>query len=234
MLVAVCGDCRENRQEVCGLLRKYKEKKKCGIEIAEYSCGTALCEDQDTLSRCGILFLGVNEGKGDGLQTARRVKTLYPDIHVVLVAASIGCALEGYKVKASRCLVRARLSETFEECMDDILREIKLAQRRFLFPFVEGEMMLPAARIVYVETEGHKNVFHTVDAVYSLYRKLDVIEEELRSAGFVRIHRSFLVNMGYIERLSGYVLQLSTGQKLSVPKTRYAQVKREYALYKGL
>lgn len=39
--------------------------------------------------------------------------------------------------------------------------------------------------------------------------------------------------MKYITQISSYVMTLTTGKKIPVPKARYAQVKREYMLYKG-
>ena len=56
---------------------------------------------------------------------------------------------------------------------------------------------------------------------------------EFKDMGFVRAHLSFLVNMKYITQISSYVMTLTTGKKIPVPKARYAQVKREYMLYKG-
>ncbi len=233
MLVAVCDDCMKDRQKIKDLLLQYSEQKNQDTEIAEYVSAAALCEDKEVLGRCSILFLNIGKETARDLQAAKKIKTLYPHIQLVLVTAFLSYALEGYKVKASQCLLKETLTETFAECMDTILEELGQKQNIFQFPFVEGSVKLAASQIIYVETEGHKNVFHTTDAAYSLYRKLDEIEKELQASGFVRIHRSFLVNMQYIERLSSYVLQLSTGQELSVPKTRYAHVKREYALYKG-
>ena len=58
-------------------------------------------------------------------------------------------------------------------------------------------------------------------------------KNEFNDMGFVRAHLSFLVNMRYITKISGYVMTLTTGKKIPVPKARYAQVKREYMLYKG-
>ena len=51
--------------------------------------------------------------------------------------------------------------------------------------------------------------------------------------GFVRIHQSFLINMRYIGKLSSYVMVLITGKEISVPKSRYPEVKRQYTLFKG-
>ncbi|MCM1102929.1 MAG: LytTR family transcriptional regulator [Clostridium sp.] len=120
-------------------------------------------------------------------------------------------------------------------------------QTALSFPFVGGEHLLDVSDILYIETDRHQNIFHTPHASYRLYQKLDEIEKRLAPYGFVRAHRSFLVNMRYIRKISSYVLKLSMtaepgdhlaenadGQsfvEISVPKSRYAHVKKAYADY---
>lgn len=101
------------------------------------------------------------------------------------------------------------------------------------FSFVGGKKSIKVDEIIYIETARHKNIFYLEDQTYSIYKKLDEIEAELEGMGFIRIHQSFLVNMRYIEKISSYVLYLSTGKELSVPKARYPEVKRKYMLFKG-
>lgn len=125
-------------------------------------------------------------------------------------------------------------------------KESEQTNQKLRFSFVEGERVFDASDIFYVETDRHKNIFHTTHASYRLYQKLDEIEKRLAPYGFVRVHRSFLVNMRYVKKISSYVLRLSetkneTGAltempaehsiEISVPKSRYAYVKREYADY---
>ncbi|MCD7836265.1 MAG: LytTR family transcriptional regulator [Lachnospiraceae bacterium] len=100
------------------------------------------------------------------------------------------------------------------------------------YRFVEGNINLNVDEIIYIETNGHKNIFHLKDRSYSVYKKLGDIEDELRAEEFVRAHQSFLVNMRYIEKISSYILTLTTGMEISVPKPRYREVKRRYAMYK--
>ncbi|MDE7007155.1 MAG: LytTR family transcriptional regulator, partial [Lachnospiraceae bacterium] len=90
-----------------------------------------------------------------------------------------------------------------------------------------------ADEIIYIETARHKNIFYVGDQTYSIYKKLDEIEEELKGMGFIRIHQSFLVNLRYVDKISSYVLYLSNGQELSVPKARYPAVKKQYMQYIG-
>ena len=46
------------------------------------------------------------------------------NFQVVLVTAYMNYALDGYKVKASRFLLKDNLADTIEECMDDLIAEI--------------------------------------------------------------------------------------------------------------
>ena len=225
MKIAVCDDSREDRGSLRALLEA------CGhdFEIKEYGSGAELCGDMDYIRDCGIVFLDINMEGMDGLEVARQIKAECPKIHIVLVTAYVNYALDGYKVKASRFLLKDDLEQTLQECMDDILQEKRVVE----FGFVEGNMRLKVDDIIYIETSKHKNVFYTKEQTFSIYKKMDELEEDLKGMGFVRIHQSFLVNMKYIERISSYVTILTTGKEISVPKSRYPEVKRQYTLFKG-
>ena len=99
------------------------------------------------------------------------------------------------------------------------------------YSFVEGSARLDVEDIKYIETNRHKNVFYTRERAYSIYRKLDELEQDFAGKGFVRIHKSYLVNMRYVEKISSYKMLLITGEELSVPKARYPEVKRQYMLF---
>ena len=115
---------------------------------------------------------------------------------------------------------------------EDIPTGIKRDNQILEFSFVEGKVSLKPEDIIYIETSRHKNFFYTKTQVYSIYKKLSDLEQELEDYGFVRIHLSFIVNMRYIEKISSYILRLTNGKEISVPKSRYAYVKETYAAYK--
>ena len=191
MNIIICDDRISDRKNLSDLLSDYGEKKNYEFAITEYESGEQLCEEQSALEACQLLFLDINMQGMDGLKTAMRIKEKYPKLPVVLVTAYMNYALDGYKVKASRFLLKDNLADL------------------------------------------HKNVFYTEKGTFQIYKKLDELENELKNMGFVRAHLSFLVNMKYITKISSYVMTLTTGKKIPVPKARYAQVKREYMLYKG-
>lgn len=233
MLIAVCDDCSKDRQKVKRLLLEYGKYAGQSVRIKEYASGVELCSDMNRLKEYTMIFMDVNMEQEDGLVTARKIKDLYPELPIILITEFISYALEGYRVKADRFLIKEDLEFTLPECMNEILDELQKKNQKVSFAFVEGSIELEAQKIIYIETQRHKNVFYTTDAEYVLYKKLNEIEEELSPYGFVRAHQSYLVNMRYVEKISSYLLRLTTGKEISVPKSRYQDVKRAYAVYKG-
>lgn len=229
MKIAICDDREDDRSALKALLET------CGhdFEIKEYGSGEELYADMGYIRECGIVFLDINMDGMDGLEAARKIKAECPKVHIVLVTAYMNYALDGYKVKASRFLLKDDLVQTLQECVDDILKEIRQEERVVEFCFVEGNVRLKVDDIIYIETSKHKNVFYTQGQTFSIYKKMDELEEDLKGMGFVRIHQSFLINMKCIEKISSYVMILTTGKEISVPKSRYPEVKRQYTLFKG-
>ena len=74
-----------------------------------------------------------------------------------------------------------------------------------------GILFLDIAQIVYAETAGHGCVVHMASRSYEVNQLLGELEKKLLSYGFFRIHKSFLVNLSFIEELSA-----GTGNGLSV------------------
>ena len=161
MNIIICDDCYEDRTFLNNLLREYEKSSTEHFNITEYASGTGLCKDKEVLSNCQIMFLDINMEDQDGLKTAIKIKELYSDIYIVLVTAYMSYSLEGYKVKASRFLLKDDLEHTIKECMDSLIGELHKKDCYVEFSFVEGEIRLQTDDIIYIETAKHKNVFYT-------------------------------------------------------------------------
>ncbi|MBR1599732.1 MAG: LytTR family transcriptional regulator DNA-binding domain-containing protein [Lachnospiraceae bacterium] len=107
--------------------------------------------------------------------------------------------------------------------------KIRIVKDKLLLSCVEGNVSVGAFEIIYIETMGHRNIVHLKDQDFHIYEKLDTFEQLLRAHGFLRVHKSYLVNMQHIRNINSYVMTLDNGVKISVPKARYKEVKREYA-----
>jgi DNA-binding LytR/AlgR family response regulator len=88
--------------------------------------------------------------------------------------------------------------------------------------------MLPRSAVRWVEAQGDYARLHTADGSHLVRVSLATLAERWADAGFVRIHRSFLVRLGLIAELrlvnSGYVVVVD-GAELPVSRRHTRELK---------
>lgn len=233
--IAVCDDEKFYREKITALLQEYLSGHSLDSTIDIFCSGEEFLSQSSNVVKYDVVFMDINMEQTDGIETAMRIRAFQSNTYIVFVTAFIRYALDGYKVNAVRYIMKDTLDTAIPECMDAILQKMQLRQIRF--SFVEGEKRLYTDNLLYVESKKHKSVFYYQEeqlARYQIYEKLDDIEKALEGFGFLRIHKSYLVNMRHIRRISNYIAELSTGENLPVPRIRYQEVKQKFVEYKGL
>lgn len=233
--IAVCDDEKFYREKITALLQKYLSGHQLDSVIDIFCSGEEFLSQSSNAVKYDIVFMDINMEQTDGIETAMRIRAFQSNTYIVFVTAFIKYALDGYKVNAVRYIMKDTLDAAISECMDAILQKMQL--RQISFSFIEGEKKLYTDNLLYVESKKHKSVFYYQEehlTKYQIYEKLDDIEKVLNGAGFLRLHKSYLVNMRHIRKISNYIAELSTGEELPIPRIRYQAVKQKFVEYKGL
>lgn len=115
---------------------------------------------------------------------------------------------------------KERFLEVFQRAIRQIGREKDGQRQVLLIPYNGGQKTIPFHSIYYVESQNHKVVLHRKEETYSYYAKIETLEKKLYS-GFCRIHRSYLVNLEYVEEYSRTEVTLKNGEKLLISKYKY-------------
>jgi two-component system LytT family response regulator len=90
--------------------------------------------------------------------------------------------------------------------------------------------IIPVNHIQYLEAADDYVKIHTPDGAFLKNRTMAHFEKLLPLQQFIRIHRSYIVNVQLISRIDpyekdGHLILLSTGMRLPVSKTGYAKLK---------
>ncbi len=232
--IAVCDDETYYRNRIYSLLSEYLEARSLNASIDIFSSGKEFLSERDNLVKYDIVFLDINMEEVDGIQTAQKICDYQSGTCIVLVTAFLNYALEGYKVGAVRYIMKDALEIQMPECMEAVLKKMQI--QKITFSFLEGEKTLYTDNILYVESRRHKCLFYYMEketVTYQMYGKLDQLEEALSAYRFLRIHKSFLVNMKHIRRISNYLAVLDCGEELPVPRLRFQKVREAFVAYKG-
>ena len=236
--IAICDDEKYFREQIEHLITIYLNKHQLEDKVAieTFSSGKDLCDKKSDVKKYDIVFLDISMDDLNGIETAYKIREYRKDAYIIFVTSFFNYALEGYKVDAFRYIMKDTLEISITECLDGIFEKMRSQIDTINFKFLEGTKSVFIDKIVFIESQKHKLTFHiiTPKAVqYSMYSKLDDIEAQLKEYKFLRIHKSYLVNMKYIMKVSNYKVTLTSGDEFVVPKPRYQMVKEEYALHKG-
>ena len=234
--IAICDDEEHFRQREEQIIMQYINEKDCNCEIDLYKSGKELLNIKHDISNYNIVFLDINMGELDGIETAKQIRNYTKDTYIVFVTAVISYSLEGYKVDAVRYLLKDNecLDTTISECLDAILYKMNYVQCKKIFEFQEGKREVYLEDIVYVNSNLHKLTFHLInEKKYTLYDKLDTIQTVINNSSFCRIHKSYLVNLKYVKNMQRYKALLSDGLSLEISKQRYMDARNELICYRG-
>lgn len=236
--IAVCDDEGYFRNRIMDIVSVYMQTKGYVYDVSCFESGESFLESDFRQGDYHIVFLDVNMKEMDGVETAKAIRRLMPNTYIVFVTAYISYALEGYKVNAIRYILKedGNLKRAIQECLDTVIDKMNDKKISCSFMFLNGKRELVVDRILYVESRLHKVFFFVVDegiTSYTMYDKLDHVEEKLNPFGFCRIHQSFLVNMRYIRNMERYKVILINGMELNISKKYYKDVEARYVKSKG-
>lgn len=91
--------------------------------------------------------------------------------------------------------------------------------------------IIPSANIRYLEAADDYVKIHTAEGAFLKNKTMAFFEQSLGEQNFIRIHRSYIINIQLITRLEpyekdNYLAVLSIGVKLPVSKTGYTKLKQ--------
>ena len=91
-------------------------------------------------------------------------------------------------------------------------------KERIVFPSKTGFEVVQANTIVFCKSDGAYTTVYTLDKNYFTSKSFKETCKLLRSSNFLRVHRSFLININFVVsfRSDEFILEMITGDKIPV------------------
>ena len=125
--------------------------------------------------------------------------------------------------------VQSRIAEGRKEERDDVLLHNlgnagNVAEMRLCLPTLKGFIIVKLEEIIYCEAERSYTVFHLENKkTVTVSKPLLEYDTLLKDTSFLRIHKSFLINMLHVreyQRGEGGIVIMSNGAELEVSRRR--------------
>ena len=226
MRIALCDDERREVDNLHDLIENYALKKDYDLSIECFTSPRALLEKD----RYDLYFLDFLMDEMDGVELARGLNEKFGGAVTIVYLTNFEDAavqIINGRVYADGFLKKPVDAALLHEKLDFFYKQS--FRGRFLIRRGSDRETVYARDILYAEAQGKKTVLHLWNGAQTYnYLLRDFEEEFLKNAGFFRIHRSYSVNLQYIESFSAQSVRLKNGETLPLKSKEFRQAYQNY------
>ena len=168
-----------------------------------------------------VVFLDIDMPEISGFDIAEQVNNADETL-IVFVTSHDELVYSSIKFRPFRFIRKTYLETELGETLTAVYTEFmkRNAARKFMFQTKSGEVLADLNLVEYIEIFGHWLLVHIKDnECLECYGSLSDMERELNNYGFVRTHKSYLVNCKYIYSIENN--QIVLDDKTVIPVSRY-------------
>jgi two-component system, LytTR family, response regulator LytT len=171
------------------------------------------------------VFLDIRMPGLDGLALARVLARFAAPPRVVFVTAYEDAAVDAFALHATDYVLKPLRADRLAEAVRRVQEPggAPATPQEETIPVELGGVtrFVPLAEVRYVEAHGDYARLHTDTGSHLVRVAMSVLEERWAGAGFVRVHRSYLVATGHITELrvetgGGHVVRVGMGAQAAV------------------
>lgn len=193
-----------------------------------------------------LIFLDVQMPKVSGLELLEVIDE--PPV-VVFSTAYDQYALKAFEMSAVDYLLKPYSQVRFNQAMEKVMTQLQKGEKTDTKKLVQkhseenqsnlervvvktGTKMhvIPAGKIRFIEASEDYVMIYTEGSRHLKAQTMRFYETHLNNEQFVRIHRSYIVNINFVERMEPYdkdtyVAIMNEGQRLKISRTGYRKLK---------
>ncbi len=232
--IAFCDDEMEVLHQMNELLDRYQVERNEDITYAAFQSPFELLTEIEKGIRPDILFLDVVMPGQNGMDVAKEIRQYDTNMKIIFLTSSPEFAVESYTVGAYFYQLKPIWEESFFWLMASVLSECeKKKKNSLILRSKDGITRVNLQQLEYCEVLGRKLLFHLENgAVLEGAGSLDDLAGQLMQySNFFRPHRSFLVNMEYIQNISSRSIKMVNDAVIPIPHGKCSEIKNTYMEY---
>lgn len=225
MRIALCDDEKQITDQLSAMIRQYAFERNYDMQCEAFSDGGKLLEQ----GKYDLYFLDYCMDPLDGLAIAKALKEKYS------YAVTI-CYLTNYDAAAAQIINGGVHADGFlRKPVDRAQLEEKLDQFYRLSVFNRFELKkgkryqtVYAQDLIYAEADDKQVLLHTFAGADAYNYSMRDIEKLVPAGLFYRIHRSYLINLQYVDSYDAKSVTLKNGETLPLKTKDFQRAYRNF------
>ncbi len=230
MKISVCDD----EKRICAILAEKVGKICPDAEIITYVSGKELL-DADELP--DILLLDIRMPEISGMDVAKILRDRDWRKILIFITGEEDQVFNSFDLQAFHFLVKPVADEKLKEVLDNACKELErygdISGKQDMYIEIQSgtaHIRINLSQLLYAEVYDRKTILHMKDDSIEYYGQLSALEE-LVGRDFYRIHRSYLVNMKYVERYDRTSITTLGGDNIPIARREYDGFLKAYMEY---
>ena len=228
--IAICDDVEEDAQYIASTVKKWAGKCNFAVDVAIFPSADSFWFQYAEQKDYDILLLDVEMRPMNGVELAKKIRNEDTRVEIVFVTSHFELSGEGYEVDALHYLVKPVAEDKLMEVLSKAIQKLAIDPPSVVITCNGETVKLYESNILYVEAFLHYIVIYTKNGEYKLKGQISTIAEKL-SDNFYCTHRSYLVSLQHIIKITRSAVFLDNGTELPLARGRYDEIHRAFIVH---
>ena len=225
--IAICDD--ENR--ILEDLSRMVLELIPDADVSAFGEGRALIE---SAGKAGydVVLLDIDMPDLNGLEVAAFFQVADRKPLIIFVTSHDELVYDSLQLHPFGFVRKSYLDKELKKVLEDAVEEVSSRDKHFFFHTASGDIKLQMDDILYFEAEGNYIKIKTGSDEFRFRETMQALEMSLKSDGFIRVHKGFLVNQEAVKIINSDKLVLNDNTE--IPFGRSYQENARKMLMRGM
>lgn len=225
--IAICDD--ENR--ILEDLSRMVLELIPDADISAFGKGRALIDGADKAGY-DVVLLDIDMPDLNGLEVAAFFQAADRKTLIIFVTSHDELVYDSLQLHPFGFVRKSYLDKELKKVLEDAVEEVSSRDKHFFFHTASGDIKLQMDDILYFEAEGNYIKIKTGSDEFRFRETMQALEMSLKSDGFIRVHKGFLVNQEAVKIINSDKLVLNDNTE--IPFGRSYQENARKMLMRGM
>lgn len=229
MRVVICDDEKVTCSEIAKMLSFFAFEKCIKLEVDVFFDGDTLTEYLKKEKAPDILFLDIELPGMNGVEVGKYIRDILrnTDMFMIYISSKKEYALELFQNQPFDFLIKPIKKERLYHVMEKIFSIIGKNECNFEYKNQGNSYRIMYKDILYFQSDGRKINIVMEKKIESFYGKLSEIEQMCPEGLFLRIHKSYLINMCHAKEITYKWIKMINGDVLDISRSNRVAIRRK-------
>lgn len=226
MTIGICDD--EYNVAIClkQIIESLEYDMNCICKVLNYQSGYELLHNLEELD---VIFLDIDMPELDGIDIGKRIKELKANCSIIIESGRTDRFKDAFLISAVRFITKPFNQDEIKEALITINNK-NIGEKSVNLYYNRNKFNIKQKTIRYIKAYNGYTEYLVEDKLLRNEYSLNEIEKILDSRLFIRVHRQFIVNMKYINKINKRKIEIENIE-IEISRRKYMQFQQKFMEY---